>query len=91
MNLRDNDLWVLLLCSLRYAMGRASYVTGEVANLVWRYRNHLTQPQRAQIAGEIRTAVREAHNGGGFLGMKMDEAEWVRLADRLEGESHEAL
>jgi hypothetical protein len=86
MKLRDEDLWVLLLCSLRYAMGRASYVTGEVADMIRRYKSHLTAPQRAQIAGEIRTAVRDAHNGGGFLGMKMDEDGWVRLAEEMEGE-----
>jgi hypothetical protein len=84
MKLRDEDLWVLLLCSLRYAMGRASYVTAEVARLIRHYKLHLTAPQRAQIAGEIRTAIREAHNGGGFLGMRMDEDGWVRLAEELE-------
>lgn len=48
-----NDMWGLLLYSMRYAMGRSSYAPGEAVDLVLRYADALETHQLQQIADEI--------------------------------------
>ena len=83
--LRAEDLWPLLICTLRYSLGRMSYVTAQTAGLVRDYSEHLKPWQRKQIAAEIRTAIADAHRlYNAPLGMQMDEDGWARLAEEIE-------
>jgi hypothetical protein len=84
LNMKATDLWALILCTVRYALGRCSYVTSEAEYLVRTYGIYLEQWQLAQIAREIRDAVENAHTMGGTLGMEMDERAWVRLAEDID-------
>lgn len=79
-----SDVWSLVLCTLRYAMGRSSYITSEACRYVREYAGYMRQNEVNQIAVEIREAVAYAHKRGDMLGMKMDEDGFVRLAEEIE-------
>lgn len=53
-----HDAWTLLLCTMRYAMPRNSYMPSEAINLVIRYSDALTEHQLRQIAKEMDESIR---------------------------------
>ena len=73
------DMWPLLLQSVRYAMGRQSYAVGECCRMVRMYAGHLTAGQVAQIGREIAEGLLVASLAGNTLGMDMDDREWRSL------------
>lgn len=87
---RPDDIWTLVLCTLRYAMGRRSYITGLACDLVRRYARLLTQEQLAQIATEIRAEIHILPPGQ-TLGDAMDQREFERLATAIESNEVSAL
>ena len=70
------ELFGLLVWSLRYAVGRQTYVVQEVCDLLRKYHEVLTDDQRAQIASDILGALKDAGTAGRFLGATFDEREW---------------
>jgi hypothetical protein len=48
-----NHLWVLLLCMIRYSLGRMSYAPGECVEYYGKYKAALTADQKRQIAREV--------------------------------------
>lgn len=79
----DGDIWPLLLCTIRYAMGRSSYIVGDACDYYRRYRARLTAYQRKQIGREIAEAIALEERLGRVLGHDMDHREWKRLADEI--------
>lgn len=83
-----NTMWTLLLCTVRYAMGRQTGIVSETCNYVRRYHEHLETWQARQIAREIREelsrAERKVFYNTGFLGAKCDHEDWTKLAKFLE-------
>lgn len=47
------DLWVMLLSTIRYSLGRQTYMTSLAPELVLKYSYHLTVDQLVQVAREI--------------------------------------
>jgi hypothetical protein len=86
----DNDLWIMLLSQLRYAMGRRSYMPSLTADMIERYISHLTFSQREQMLREIQFEIR-IHDANavdglhGHLGGDRDVKVWRDLASYLEG------
>lgn len=82
----DDDLWTFLVCTVRYAMGRESYISGLTCDLVRRYRHRLRPDQVEQIAREVAKEIELAEKSGRTLGADMDHREWVRLVEDLTKE-----
>jgi len=76
-------LYGMLLNSVRYALGRRSYVVGEVCDWVRDYRKHLAPEQIDQIAKEVRHELDLCSARGGHLGMEMDHRTWEKLVRDL--------
>ena len=47
------DLWVMLLSTIRYSLGRSSYITSWAAELAVRYEAFLRYEQLVQLADEV--------------------------------------
>lgn len=75
------DLDDLMWTSLRYGLGRKTYIVGVISDLICKYVDHLNKQNRLQMAKEIRIAVQT-----GRAGMDMDVACWLKAANCLEGE-----
>jgi hypothetical protein len=78
------DLGLLLICSLRYSLGRSSYVVGMMAEMIEQHWPKLTVSDRQVIIRDVREALEEAHNRGNTLGMEMDDRTWRELLLKLE-------
>jgi len=49
----DEDLWTLLLCSLRYSLGRQSYMPSLYQDIAKGFARRLLPERREQIADEV--------------------------------------
>jgi len=78
------DMWVLLLSTVRYSLGRKSYIVGVCEDFLAKYGPCLTPYQRKQTADEIRHELQLAHTLDGFLGNNINDEIWCRIAERLE-------
>lgn len=63
---------IILMCAQRYALGRATYIVGTVADELIRHRDVLRPQWRQQIIRDIRDAVGEDR-----AGMDMDARRWL--------------
>ncbi len=73
----DDELRSLLIYSFRYALGRKSYATKEVADIIKKYGRVLTDSDRKHIIAQITICP--------DLGMDMDAKVWHELRDYLYG------
>jgi hypothetical protein len=81
----EQDMWVMLLSTIRYAMGRSSYITGLSCDLVKTYEKYLRKEQLEQIRREILEELRRHEEAGATLGMQMDHDGWTKFAADLQG------
>lgn len=77
------DMWTLLLSTIRYSMGRSSYITDTAPKLVIQYASALRASQLEQIAREIEEEIAVYEKNGRTLGMQMDHDGWIRSAARI--------
>lgn len=85
------DLWVLLLSTIRYSMGRATYMPGLCRDMLNRYHGALTSAQLNQIAEEVRSELRLHERLGHKLGHDCDHKTWIAVAEDAERHAMEAL
>jgi hypothetical protein len=73
----------MLVSSVRYAMGRRSYIVGQTCDMVRRYRDYLKPTEIQVIARDIGEELDRAKRMNETLGMEMDHKEWVKLLEEL--------
>jgi len=76
-NMSDADACTVLVCSVRYAMGRRSYVVGEVIDVLKRYHRAMSREQFKRLRDEISEELRRSRVAGIHLGDKMDDDAWT--------------
>lgn len=74
-------LWIMLLSTIRYAMGRRTYITALCADYATRYGRYLTEEQRMQIVNDIK----DEFAAGRDMGDSCDRTEWERAIEALGG------
>lgn len=79
-----NDMWILLMSTIRYSMGRRTYMSSLAGELVVKYKNYLTKQQLIQIMEEIRKELRLVEIVGCYLGSQIDHEAWKITADAIE-------
>lgn len=75
----------ILICAVRYALGRMSYIVGVIAEYVAVKQPELTKECINIIIRDIEEELKRYHDAGQLLGMECDERTWVRLLERLKG------
>jgi hypothetical protein len=73
------NLNTLMMCALRYAIGRKTYITEDVSDIIIANRQELTVSSREVMIRDIHHAI-ETNN----YGHQMDKEAWERLLDVLE-------
>ena len=76
---------MILICAVRYALGRMSYIVGDVCRYVALKQPDLSQNCINIIIRDIEEELERYHKCGQTLGMECDERTWVRLLERLKG------
>lgn len=77
--INEKELQTLIVCSVRYAVGRMSYVTTEIADMVKEYEPWLSEQTKRLIIEEINFEERVDN-----LGMSCDAWTWKELRDFLQ-------
>lgn len=75
---------MILICAVRYALGRMSYIVHEVCQYVTFARATLSKECINIIIRDIEEELERYHNLGHSLGMECDEKEWLQLRDLLK-------
>ena len=74
----------ILICAVRYALGRMSYIVGVVAEYVAVKQPELSKECINIIIRDIEEELKRYHDAGQKLGMECDERTWLRLLERLK-------
>lgn len=80
----SDDLYMLTVSAVRYAIGRQTYVVGEACDFLRRYAKYFTPEQRAVVVRDIGTALDEAQKIGHTVGSVGDHADWVSVLGDME-------
>ena len=90
MQINNEDLFTLLLSTVRYSLGKRTFMSSEAGNLVMRYKACLTKHQLQQILDKVTKEI-TYHNTlkrinvfPPWLGDKCDIANWEDFARKLE-------
>ena len=75
---------MILICAVRYALGRMSYMVSVVCDYVKDKRNELSQNCINIIIRDIEEELERYHNLGVTLGMECDEKYWIDLLHTLK-------
>ncbi len=81
--LSQTNTETLLLCTLRYSMGRQTYMPGEFQDIFQSVEDSLSPRCISQTIDEIRYELRKCEEAGKFLGAEFDHRDWKKFADRL--------
>ena len=73
----------ILICAVRYALGRMSYIVENVVRYVYYKRKTLSKACRDIIVRDIYEERDRYHAMGHTLGMEQDEKQWIALAQEL--------
>jgi len=77
-----DDLYVFLTCTLRYALGRSSYIVSDVINLLTKYECCLEPWQFEGMIREIRNELSRCERNKMFCGMEMDHNAWRKFVEK---------
>ena len=76
----------ILICAVRYALGRMSYIVGVVCEYVAVKKPGLSKECINIIIRDIEEELERYHDAGQTLGMECDERIWLRLLETLKRE-----
>jgi len=75
----QDDLETMVVCTVRYALGRRSYVVGDAAGIVrWSW-DDLRPGIRGVVLRDVDDAIGRAEGSASTVGMQMDHDVWVLL------------
>ena len=72
----NNNMWVLLLSTIRYSMGRRTYMSSLAPELVMEYWEYLSTDQLNQIRKEVEKELEIDREYPKHLGMDCDRDSW---------------
>ena len=80
-----DDFNTLAICAFRYALGRRTYITSDVAGILGAYINHLDERTLTVILTDYERAYESEKLGiEHAFGDKCDRDTWVKLEQRLK-------
>lgn len=81
--IEKGEFQTLAVCSVRYALGRMSYVVSEVAEIIKNNKERLDKNTIEVILRDIKEEMVQAARKGDFVGMDMDHKVWSDLYNLL--------
>ena len=76
----------IIVCAVRYALGRQSYIVGDVCKYVTIKHDCMSDHCKNVIIKDIEESIEWYHSTGHTCGMECDEKDWLKLLDVLKGE-----
>ena len=84
----NSDIYSLLHCAIGYALGRQTYITLEVSDVVQRYWPALSDNQRHTLTKNLRQDIGAYDLTGRTIGDQCDDRGWRNLLKFMEDHSH---
>lgn len=84
----NSDLYTMVHCTINYALGRRTYITGLVADTVRRYWAALGDDQRITLTKNLRSDVAGYDRAGRSIGDQCDDRGWRNLLVFMEANPH---
>ena len=81
----SDDFWTMFLSTIRYSMGRRTYISSECLDLCRLYGSFLSKEQKNQVKDEVQKEINICVSLGKTLGDKCDHDSWVEIV-KLFGE-----
>ena len=78
------DIWMMLLSTIRYSIGRTSYMPSMTIDLIKRYSDSLEDHQLAQIKREVEYELRIEEQHKGHMGWECDVQTWKNFVITLD-------
>lgn len=78
--LRQDEFRDLAICAFRYALGRRTYITSAVSDLIIKHGGDLSHFTRDLMIKEIKEALYQDR-----AGMDCDKENWIKLLNHLLG------
>jgi len=79
MKINDEQFRDMLIYAFRYALGRATFASKDMSEIIWRNRDGLSNADRDLFCREIRDAIERDH-----AGHECDKKAWAGLLADLE-------
>ena len=80
----------ILVCAVRYALGRRTYIVGVVCDYVKAKIRTLSKHCIIILIRDIEEEMERCHRLGYTLGDDCDEREWIKLLEVLKKETEDA-
>lgn len=85
----QDDLETMVVCTVRYALTRRSYIVGDAATIVrWSW-DDLRPGIRSVVLRDVSEAIERAEASGMTVGMQMDHDVWVLLRSWMRETTNE--
>ena len=84
MDVSSHDMAILLICSVRYALGRMTYIVDDVTGICRTYAPEVDQGTLDVLKKDIREALQKAERENRTVGMAMDHEKWRQCLEDLE-------
>jgi hypothetical protein len=78
-NIQNDEFGDLIICAFRYALGRKTYITSTIAELILKYK-HLLDDNHCEVIIRGIWRAFETNN----YGMEMDKEIWQKVLNKLE-------
>lgn len=82
--MNDHDFQTIIICAFRYCLGRTTYVTDEMANILQDNISKLTDNTKAVIIKDIQYSAENNR-----LGMNCDRVVWLKLLEIMKNDYNE--
>lgn len=82
------ELETLIVCSVRYALGRKSYIVSDVCSLTKKFWEAIPKSTKLVIRKAISEAIDFAAKKSSLVGMKCDHDNWVELLEWTTEKDH---
>jgi hypothetical protein len=81
MQLSEQDAWIFIMSTIRYSMGRQTYMTDLSQQLFHKYKSLLTKDQINQVYEEVEREIDLCEKFNKTLGGKIDHVLWKRFVE----------
>ena len=86
LNINTSDFWLMFMSTIRYSMGRRTYMPGVCVDLYKKYNYVLDGDQREHIRREIKKELEDATKEGQLLGDKINHQIWENLVEMIDAD-----
>lgn len=79
------DIWIFIICTIRYSFGRQTYMPQDSVDFVIKYRDYLTEQQLEQIAHEIEVEIEMYERMKKIMGTESNHKTWKDAVAKIRG------